>query len=856
MKHQGGFSIILATCNQRSLLVRCIWKLKIQNCKMQKYLLLFIIFFLSWGLQAQFPIGGMNQKQNAIKGNISGQLIDSLTNLEVSYATVVLKKEGKDKEINGVLTGEDGKFRLTEVPTGKYDLYVSFLGYNEKVVTVELTPEKPDYNFKSIFMVPANYLLDEIEITEQRSLVENRVDKLVFNADQDASIAGGDATEVLRKVPLLSVDFDGNVSLRGSQNLQILINGKPSGMFSSNVADALKMIPANEIKQVEVITTPSAKYDGEGSGGIINIITKKSNADGYSGSVSASVGNRQNNANGNINAAKGRFGINAGGSVFYSVPLDAITTFTRVDTIDNLIRTLNQEGITNNSRLGFRGSGGAFYDLNAYNSFNTSFSTNGFGFNSDGLLEGELDDPIFNNGYSFAREQGGFNGQNGYDWSADYKRTFPEKDREFSIAGQLSGNQSNADNFLLQTYTNEFNDRDEKLFNDGDNLETTLQVDYVHPFANAMKLEVGAKTVIRDISSDFRYQQKVDAAYILDEVRSNYFEYNQDVIAGYVSLNFLLAKKFSVIAGVRYEGTAINGAFNDGEIIEANRYQNFLPNLIISRSLPNFQTLKLSYNQRIQRPSLNFINPFRNSIDSLNIQFGNPKLTPEIVHQIDFSYNTFIKGFGIFSSLYYRNTQDIIQQILEINTEGIGLNTFENVGINNSIGINIFTSKNVNMFTFRGGFNLSTFSYSSKLEDVAVTNPRGFEYNLNFGGSINLPKNYKIDFFGFIRSPQFTIQGIQPNFSIYGMGFKKEFPKMKASLGLRLIEPFHDYKYFNSSQSGNGFSLESSFGIPFRSVGLSFDYRFGNLKFKERDSKIKNTDLLQGGDGQQQGGVQ
>jgi hypothetical protein len=141
------------------------------------------------------------------------------------------------------------------------------------------------------------------------------------------------------------------------------------------------------------------------------------------------------------------------------------------------------------------------------------------------------------------------------------------------------------------------------------------------------------------------------------------------------------------------------------------------------------------------------------------------------------------------------------------------------------------------------------------LETIAVTNPRGFEFNINGGGSINLPKDFKIDFFGFIRSPQFTIQGIQPNFSIYGLGIKKEFPKMKASLGIRMIEPFNEYKYFNSSQSGNGFSLESSFGIPFRSFGLTFDYRFGNLKFKERDSKIKNNDLLQGGDGQT-GGVQ
>ena len=822
---------------------------------MKKLLLIIAIISFSINAQAQFPGGGFGKKKATIKGFIAGSLVDSTTNQSVAYATIVLKKEGSDKEINGVLSEDDGKFKMTDVPAAKYEMYISFLGYNEKVIQVETTPGKPDLNVGELLLQPANYTLDAVEITDQRSLTEVKVDKIVFNAEQDASISGGDATEVLRKVPLLSVDFDGNVSLRGSQNLRILINGKPSGMFSSNVADALKMIPADEIKQVEVITTPSAKYDAEGAGGIINIITKKKTADGYSGSVSASVGNRQNNATASLNGARGRFGINGNGSVFYSNPADALSTFTRIDEINGQERIYDQTGTTRNTRLGFRGTAGAFYDFNAYNSLNTSFSTRGFSFNSDGSQDGVLTDPIFNQGYTFRRESGGVNGRSGYDWSTDYRKTFEEKDREFTIAFQLSGDENVADNSIVQTFSNSSFVRDELIVNDGDNLETTIQADYVHPLPNAMKLEVGAKTVLRAINSDYQYSVLNNGSYVVDDPRSNIFNYNQNVLAGYVSMNFLVAKKFSVVAGVRYERTAISGAYDDGEQnVNPDPYQNILPNLIISRSLKNFQTIKISYNQRIQRPSLTYINPFQNSVDSLNIQVGNPTLTPEIVHQVDLSYNTFIKGFGIFSSIYYKNTQDIIQQLLDINDNGVGFNTYENVGINNSFGLNIFTTKNVNAFTVRGGFNLGTFNYSSKLAEVKVTNPKGYEYNVNFGGTVNLPKDFKIDFFGFLRSPRFTIQGKQPNFSIYGLGIKKEFPKIKASLGIRLIEPFNEYKFFESSQSGNGFSLESSFGIPFRSIGVSFDYRFGNLKFKERKTSIKNTDLLQGGDGQQQQG--
>jgi len=266
--------------------------------------------------------GGGNKSK--IKGKITGELIDSLTNEKVGFATIVLKKAGKEKIQNGTLTEDNGKFKLSELKMGKYEVHVSFLGYNDKKISdIELTGKSPDHNCGQILLSPSNIQLDEVEVTAKRALFENKVDKLVFNAEDDSSITGGDATDVLRKVPTLSVDLEGNVSLRGSQNVRILINGKPSGMFSTNVADALKMFPADQIKKVEVITSPGAKYDGEGSAGIINIITKKENIEGFSGSVSGSIGNRQNNGNLSLNAGKGRFGFSSSGGFYYSNPNDA-----------------------------------------------------------------------------------------------------------------------------------------------------------------------------------------------------------------------------------------------------------------------------------------------------------------------------------------------------------------------------------------------------------------------------------------------------------------------------------------------------------------------------------------------------
>ncbi|NNE26042.1 MAG: outer membrane beta-barrel protein, partial [Saprospiraceae bacterium] len=499
----------------------------------KQIILLCLCLGLAINLSAQFPGFGGTQGPK-VKGKISGQLIDSLTQESVAYATIVLKKAGKSKEINGQLTDEDGKFKLTDVTTGKYDLYISFLGYEDKVLKeVELTPKKPDNDLGLIQMVGTDYLLDEVEITEKRALFESKVDKIVYNAEDDSSVAGGDATDVLRKVPNLSVDLEGNVSLRGSQSVRILINGKPSGMFSSNVADALKMFPADQIKKVEVITSPGAKYDGEGSAGIINIITKKENIEGVAGSVNASAGNRQNSLFFNLNAGKGRFGASTNGSVYYSNPVDAENTLLRTSLDDN--STLYSfEGVTRTSRLGFNTTASAFYDFNAFNAVNTSITYRGFGSDFDGTSMGDFF------GESFDRTTTGENLFSGYDWNTDYTKKFDGNDKqEFSVAVQVSGNIQDQDNFVTETG---FVERMENVYNDADNLEVTGQIDYVHPVGKSNKLEVGTKAVIRDIESYSEFASNTTV--------SNLFFYDQDVYAGYLSYNFFW-KKLNIVTGLR-----------------------------------------------------------------------------------------------------------------------------------------------------------------------------------------------------------------------------------------------------------------------------------------------------------------
>lgn len=818
-----------------------------------KFQFYFLSIFMLLTLRSEAQFGGFGGKSEpSIKGTINGEVVDSITGLPVGFATITLKKAGKDKLIDGVISEDNGKFKFKEVKNDAYDLFVSFLGYEaKKIGNVEVTLKDPTNNMEKILLAPASYVLDAVEVKGKRALIENQADKIVFNAEDDSSIAGGDATDVLRKVPMLSVDLDGNVSLRGSQNVRILINGKPSGMFSSNVADALKMFPADQIKKVEVISSPGAKYDGEGSAGIINIITKKENLEGIAGNVNASAGTRQNSLNLNVNAGRGRFGVSSGANIFYSVPTDANTTFLRTSSAGGVNSLYSQDGVTNTSRLGFNLSGSAFYDINAYNALNTSISYRGFGFDQNGMSMARLENFGSVDLDEFDRDNTTETLFSGYDWNTDYTRKFENhKDRELVFAVQYSGNIQNQDYAVQEIHLlNQFN-RDEKILNDGDNRELTGQIDYVHPFPKSIKLETGVKTVQRNIDSKYTYDEFDSATntYVNDALRSNLFEYEQDVYAGYGSLSFVISK-INFITGLRYERTSINGNLQNNENYFESEYDNFLPSFTISKGLKNFRTIKLGYSKRIQRPSLYYINPFVNTSDNANIVVGNPQLSPEITHQFELGYNTSILGITVFANAYYKKTLDIIEQTLVIE-DGVSLNSFNNVGENNSVGINLFLNKSIGRVTIRGGGDIYTYNASGTINGQQLEN-KALDYRLFSNGDIAITGDFKADFFGFFQSPRRSLQGNLASFWMYGLGLRKDFKN--SSIGIRLIDPFNSSKNFRTKQTGANFSQESNFALPFRSFGINFRYKFGKVDFKERNSKIKNTDL-KSGDGGNGGG--
>ncbi len=817
-----------------------------------KRILLLLLLLPAIQLFAQPPFA-QGKQGPSIKGRVTGMVVDSVQGTPVEFATIELLDAKGEKQITGDITNEKGQFRLNDISNGSYTVRITFLGYATRTIpAVALTLEKPDADLGQILLASENIQLTEVTVTGEAALVENKIDKIVYNAEKDVSTAGGDAAEVLRRVPLLSVDLDGNVSLRGSSNVQILINGRPSGIFAASIADALKTIPADQIKSVEVITTPGARYDAEGSAGIINIITKKKSIEGFSGSVNSSIGTRQNSAGLNLSLAKGRMGINGNGNTFFSWPRLASQTFNREDYLPNFTRVVNQEGSSTSTVLGYNGSFSGYYDFNAFNSISSNIRYNGFNNWLDGETAGTFSDEIVR---AFERTNINNRFNNGFDWTTDYRRTFPNSEREIVAAFQVTNSFSNRDNEINQVDLNG-NDpaltRWEVNLNDGLNAEYTGQIDYVHPFSKAIKLETGAKAVIRRIDSDYRFEvyDWAGMQFITNPAGTDVFAYDQDVYAGYVSLTAKIAEKYGIQAGLRYEHTRIAGEYESERDPFNNSYDNLLPSLILSRTFKNFSTLKLSFTQRIQRPSLNYINPFVEVADPFNINTGNPGLEPELSSQAELSYGAFVKGFNINAAVFYRYTRDVIESYLSVDSlTGVSETNFLNIGQNQSFGADLFISTTIKqVLTLRGGINALTYDAEGEVDGQALEN-QAILLNGNLAGTLTIKKVWKAEAFGFFRAPRQTLQGITPTFSLFSFGFNRDIFKKQGSIGIRIVEPFVRNKDFYTELKGDNFSQTSNFSIPFRSYGINFNLRFGKMDMRQQQRprrSIRNEDLKEG----------
>ncbi|QIL40319.1 TonB-dependent receptor [Pedobacter sp. HDW13] len=802
---------------------------------MKKLLLLTLTLGLFFKVHAQFPAGGFGggAKKTTVTGRITAVILDSLTKKPIDYATVSLINAKDNKSVNGGVTDEKGKLTLQNVSPDAYKLMIGFMGYKTKTILVTTTPAKPDNNIGTIYISSTENALADVQVQGTKAVIENKIDRMVYNAEADGTNAGGDATDVMRKVPMLSVDINGNVQLRGGA-VRVLINGKPSGTMASSVADALKMIPAEQIKSVEVITSPSAKYDAEGSGGIINIITKKSNAQGVSGTVNASAGTRQNNGAFNLTAKTGRLSVNTalGGNFAYAQNSRVvISNITRVDNV--IVNNVMQDGYSKWSREGLNGSLGVDYDFNAYNNISSNVKFNSFSNGGPGKSS------FITNGVELTNISDMDMTFRNMDWNVDYKKTTKKEGEEFSISGQLSTGRTpqNFSNTFIPAGATTGNLVERS--NTSKNNEYTIQSDYTYPFTKSSILEVGAKGIFRTIKSQF-------------DVSAQDFDYSQDVAAAYGVMSFNLTKKLKFKGGLRAEYTSIS--FNtQANGIQKNDYLNLFPSAILSETLKGNATLKLSYNRRLQRPGQNYLNPFLNDSNPINLQQGNPYLSPELSDNLELGYSTYIKGSVINASVFYRRTGGVIESSLATNSAGTPLTTFINVGNSQTYGFNLFGSYNPKpKWTLMSNIGLNTYEVNNTTNNFSTGT--FLNYNLFARSAYGFGKGYNFELFGVVNSPRRTYQGKTDAMIFYGASFKKDILNKKGSIGVNTLNPFtkdlHIQTVNNSIMNAVTINQSQNIYYPLRSFGVNFSYSFGKLKFTEK-KKIKNDDIKQD---QQQGG--
>ncbi len=801
------------------------------------------------------------------KGNarITGYVVDSALTKAIEFASVALYNKTTGKAVDGAVADDKGKFTLSKLVPGEYKLLLTFIGFSTKTLDNLTLTKGQELDMGVIKLSPNVKTLDEVTVTGQAAMIEEKVDRLVYNAEKDIAAKGGDATDILRKVPLLTVDLDGNVTLRGSSNIRVLINNKPSTIIAQSVADALKQIPADQIKSVEVITSPSAKYDAEGSGGIINIITKKNSLQGLNLNVDAGVGNRGSSLSLNGGYRKGKAGFNLGG--FGRAWYNTITkTFLDQTSVINTNAILTRQtgdghskGLFGQYNLGFD------YDLAKNQSL-----TAGVRYGVRNMLnQQDLMTQLFTNGTAGPTANRNVDTKNlsgTVDMNVDYLHTFkPQQEWSISTLYSRTDLTNNFDADLMGkpgTLTGR-----QRNLNENVNQEFTLQTDYQTPIKKNQQLEFGGKGIFRQVNSDYRYLLAGPTGEFTPELNrpSGALLYHQNIAAGYSSYTYTTKKRYTFKGGLRYEHTFIDASTREGGVLGLGDYGVLVPSLNASKTFKG-TTVKLAYNRRIQRPGIQQLNPNFNAANPQNITVGNPSLRPELTNNYELTLSKTIKKTFINASFFGRFTNNAITQVRRASDTLAGaiVSTYQNIGTQHAFGTNIFgnvavTSK-INIGLFLNVFYSSLRGQATALNGTSETvtnsglNPSGGMF-----ASAQFKNGWGAQGFGFLQGNQVQLQGKQGGFGFYSLGVKKDFKNKKGSVGLAaenfLSQRFRIHTELTSPQ----FSQVNDVYLYNRGIRLTFSYKLGKMTMdapRKKAKSVNNDDVKSEGDGGGTGGGQ
>ncbi len=800
---------------------------------MKSIVSLFILFSVVYLSAYAQPQGGNRQQTGEPIGVLKGKIIDSAANEAVEYANIVVFKTKDSSMVNGTVSDEKGQFRIEKLTFGSYYAEISFLGFNKKrLPSFVINPKNQEKDLGTINIQSSSSSLSEVTVTSERKTVEFKLDKKVVNVEKSLTTAGGTAVDVLQNVPSVTVDADGAVSLRGSSNVTILIDGRPSILSGTN----LEQIPASSIESIEVITNPSARYNPEGMTGILNIKLKKKIAAGFNGMVTVGAGTRDK-YNGSINLNYSTKYVNLFSSFDSrynrrtgSGTMDRTTFSPDTIVLDQSMHSLDK-GFNNSIKLG------ADFKLNPTNTLTFTWLTN---FSNETEDENtEYDN--FINGDTIMSESD--NSQNNHDISQDYtlsyRKTYPRKDQEltFDAVYTTFSNSENADiretagRFETSSIPAEMNKTNSD--NTSDNL--TLQLNYIHPFTEKMKIETGFQSVMRSMDNDFKYStfDRVSGNWNMDANLTNRFKYSEQYHAVYG----MFATEWNNLTfqvGLRLEQAYTKGEQKTTNETNDKQYFNFFPTAHITRKFGNNNDVQLSYSKRINRPNMNLLNPFADYTNPTTIRMGNPDLNPEYFNAIELGHTKTWDKLMLNSTIFYRQTNDAIRRILTVDSLNIGHVTVANLSKGVSYGIEFIADYEIQKW-WRTSLNFSYFrnKIDGESDGTVMTNDN-YSWTSKFNTNIYFTKSTMMQFNVMYRGPMVTPQGEMAQMAGCDIAFKQDLWKEKASLSIRVSDIFNTMKFQNTN-SGETYTAKMVRKRETRNAFFTFTYKIGSgAKQKQR----------------------
>ncbi|MGN7203317.1 TonB-dependent receptor domain-containing protein [Pedobacter sp. SAFR-022] len=804
--------------------------------------------------------------QSGGTAQINAKVVDASNNEAVPFATAVVLNSQTKATVRAGQTDVEGNLSIKNLPAGSYTFKISYVGFQTMVREGIQLANSQVYSLGTIRMKAAKGTeLNEVVIQGEKAAMQLGIDKKVFSVDKSLVSEGGTATDLLANVPSVQTDMDGNVSLRGSSGVRVLIDGKPSLIGGGDVSVILQSIPASSIESVEVITNPSSKYDAEGQSGIINIVLKKNTKLGLNGNVALSAGNRENyNANTSLSFQNNK--VNLFGNYSYRSGNRLGGGFNNIQYLNTTpegTAFADQNTDSRSHDQGHNVKAGIDYTLAPKSVL--SFS-GGFNMRDNDRRETLLINQ-FNTANSPVRLSNRRNENEGkgnsFDLNLDFVQKFKKPKEELTF--NLNYSEGNNDNFqfyntdiYFQTNQSLSNLVLERNLRDGWNRNYNIQADYVRPIGTAGRIEAGYRSQFRDSKSMTDASTFLDSldAYQQNFLVSNAFESGEQIHALYLNYQNQIGN-FGYQLGLRGEDAELNttsGRFQEtGSTIYTPgkiAYTRLYPSVFVSQKLKNEQQVQLSYTRRVNRPRGWDTNPFLDVSDPLMWNQGNPNLKPEDVHAFEFGYSKYFKKVSFISSLYFRQTNDLIQRVRsEPNAQGVTISTPQNLTRNIATGLELISRVDVaKPWNFTANVNL----YQSKIDgapEYGIIERSGFTWNANLTNNFNLPYNITLQLRADYRAPEVMAQGKRN--AMYGVdaGAKYDFKDKKSSLSLNVRDVFSTRRWSMTTEANNSI-VDFERYMQGTMANLTYSYRFGKTTFTAK--KPKRDQEQRGGDDEQQ----